>query len=374
MPALKLKATAKRVGVSTVAIGQSPRTKKDTIEAVLAKEGLSDDGGSAVEPSESSDAWGNIDTGASYASPFRTFAAARSTSPHFGDKIVGGGVGQYTSLSVSSRSYKHSAWGVTQPAVGGSVEALAERQERQAWSTKREEERRKRHVEEQRKRNEELEQTIFGAAHHTNRSATRTTSLRTNNAESRGHSAEQQRQPALRWGATRVPASAPSLDERGVSSARQRTMRSVAATAGARSPREAAAAEQQLSLQQRLQLKPTEMTTAGRFTTARYSLAQPQPQSEPQPEPEPEPDLELVPSNATVGTPPGPPPPGHLREPHDEVGTADSSPLRINAFVLVREHSDSSMTPPGPPPVRKPYACLHELPMLRSMCMVAAIG
>ena len=42
MPALKLKATAKRVGVAPIAIGHSPRTKEETIEAVLAKEGLRD--------------------------------------------------------------------------------------------------------------------------------------------------------------------------------------------------------------------------------------------------------------------------------------------------------------------------------------------
>jgi hypothetical protein len=40
MPAMKLKATAKRVGVPTVPIGQPARTPEETVEAVLVAEGL----------------------------------------------------------------------------------------------------------------------------------------------------------------------------------------------------------------------------------------------------------------------------------------------------------------------------------------------
>ena len=49
MPPLKLKATQKRVRVPPVAIVQPPRTKEETVDAVLAKEWVSDGRNSIVD-------------------------------------------------------------------------------------------------------------------------------------------------------------------------------------------------------------------------------------------------------------------------------------------------------------------------------------
>jgi hypothetical protein len=328
-----------------------------------------------------SQAWGN-DAAAPYVSPFRSAApASPAASPGLaanggggGGGGSGGGVGRYTSLAVSRRSTASSHWGAGPRTVCGSADAVAERLVRQAYAATREDERRKRRAEEQRKRSEELEQTIFGGGGGSDGgggsvsggSGSGGSSLRVSTRTARPQGTPLQRDPALLWGTARVPASVPiGGQSQEASVSMQRPIRSAGAVAGTRSPREAAAAEQRLTLQQRLQLKPSSTSSAALpLRLEPQPQLQPQPetqlqlplQPQPQPEPEPEPEPEPSPRDA-VGTPPGPPPPDSSSSSNVATASRPASPPVLSAFTIVHEQQDGSTTPPGSPPVAaKGYA------------------